>query len=201
MTQTMAMAHLAPGFTDPVFDAQNAFRRILDAYAYPGRPQSLPATPTAIGPLTPASAVVCLALADFETPIWFDPACDLKPVRDYLGFHCGAAAAAGPEAAAFAIVADALTMPRLSEFALGSDMQPQDSTTVIIQVPSLAGGPAVSCSGPGIPDRITLAIAGLPAWFWPDWSANRDFYPLGIDVLLTAGNSLIALPRSIRVEG
>ncbi|MES0037633.1 phosphonate C-P lyase system protein PhnH [Mesorhizobium sp. M0046] len=200
MIDVMDTAGIEPGFPNPVFDSQDTFRRILDAYAYVGRPQTLSCATTAIGPLGPASASICLTLADFETPIWLDPASNLKPVRDYLGFHCGVPFTGTAVTATFAVVADPAAMPPLAAFALGTELVPQGSTTVIIQVPSFSKGPSVRWSGPGIPDEISPAIEGLPTRFWDEWGANHELYPIGVDILFTCERSIVALPRSISVE-
>ncbi|ASY73793.1 PhnH protein (plasmid) [Sinorhizobium fredii CCBAU 83666] len=136
---------------------------------------------------------------DFETPIWLDPAADSKRVRDFLAFHCGVPVTSA-YASSFAVICDAMSMPHLDQFAAGTDLEPQSSATVVIQVPAFDGGPSVRLRGPGIPSDISLAIGGLPSWFWEDWHANHELYPIGVDVLFTAGSSVIALPRSISAE-
>ncbi|PST20763.1 phosphonate C-P lyase system protein PhnH [Mesorhizobium plurifarium] len=200
MIEVMDKAGIEPGFANPVFDSQDTFRRILDACAYVGRIQQLSCEAPAIGPLGPAAISVCLTLADFDTPIWLDPASDQKSVRDFLGFHCGVPFTGAVEASAFAVVTDPARMPRLTHFRVGTELEPQRSTTVLIQVPSFTGGPAVRWSGPGIQHDIAMTIDGLPAWFWEEWQGNHELYPLGVDVLFTSDRAVVALPRSISVE-
>lgn len=192
-------AGIEPGFSDPVFDSQHTFRCILEAYGYVGRPHILSRANTRMGPLDPSTVSVCLTLMDFETPIWLDPASDLKRVRDFLAFHCGVPVTSA-EASSFAVICDPMSMPRLDQFAIGTDLEPQISATVVIQVPAFDGGPSVRLRGPGISCDISLAVGGLPPWFWEDWRANHELYPIGVDVLFTSERSVIALPRSISVE-
>ena len=64
---------IAPGFADPVFDSQATFRAALDALARPGRVAALPPVLTPPAPLNPATAALCLTLADLDTPLWLDP--------------------------------------------------------------------------------------------------------------------------------
>ena len=71
----------------------------------------------------------------------------------------------------------------------------------MIQVPSLRGGPNRTLRGPGIDGSITAGIAGLADSFWSEWNANRALFPCGVAVVFVAGSELLALPRSIAVEG
>ncbi|APO70298.1 phosphonate metabolism protein PhnH 2 (plasmid) [Rhizobium gallicum] len=200
MSSIVDASGIEPGFANPIFDSQDTFRRILDAYAYVGRPQTLRSEATAVGPLAPATVSACLTLADFETPVWLDSRSDRGDVRNFLGFHCGAPFVDGSAEAAFAIVADPTTMPHLAEFHLGTELEPQTSTTIVVQVPSFTAGPPVRWRGPGIQHEASVAIEGLPSWFWEEWQLNQELYPIGVDVLFTSGNAIIALPRSISME-
>jgi alpha-D-ribose 1-methylphosphonate 5-triphosphate synthase subunit PhnH len=56
------------GFVDPVLDSHRVFRAALDAISHPGRVLTLSAPEMPPAPLGSASAGVCLALLDFETP-------------------------------------------------------------------------------------------------------------------------------------
>ena len=83
------------------------------------------------------------------------------------------------------------------DFAQGTDLYPDRSCTVILEVRSLQGGPIVCARGPGVESEIRLAISGLPEWFWESWQTNHETFPLGVDVLFSSGNRLVALPRSV----
>lgn len=192
---------LKPGFADPVFDAQATFRAALDALAYPGRVRETGVALDAPAPLSPASAALLLALADFDTPVWLDAAADTEAVRSYIRFHCGAPVTARPEEARFAIIADAANFSGFAAFSIGEDRYPDRSATLLIEVPSLTGGPAATWAGPGIDGSIGTAIDGLPQAFRDGWADNHALYPLGVDVIFTSGTALTGLPRSIKVEG
>jgi hypothetical protein len=106
------MTGLAPGFADPVHDAQAAFRSVLDAMSTPGRIVTLAAPPAVPAPLMPATVALCLTLIDYETPLWLDgPA---RAADGFLRFHCGCPIVAAPADARFAVVADAAAMARYS---------------------------------------------------------------------------------------
>lgn len=198
---TTADGMLLPGLADPVIDAQRIFRAVLDAMARPGTIVTLAPLPAAPAPLDAATAVVALALADRETAVWLGATADSPAVRQHLRFHCGCPLAADPGQADFAIATEPRALPPLDAFNLGSDEYPDRSTTLILQVPALTGGEAWTLTGPGIRDRMGLAIAGLAPGFRDQLVANAACFPRGIDVIFTSGIQLAALPRSTRLEG
>jgi alpha-D-ribose 1-methylphosphonate 5-triphosphate synthase subunit PhnH len=182
-----------PGFADPVHGAQTVFRAVLDAMAHPGRIVATEAGLTAPTPLAAATAALLLTLADAETPLWLDPEADAA--EGWITFHCGAPAAT-PAEAAFGV---ALSLPDLARFAPGSDDAPQESTTLIVQVAALGSGRPWRLDGPGLREPETLQVDGLPDDFATRWAANARRYPRGIDLVLCAGDQLVALPRTVKV--
>ena len=194
-------AGLKPGLADPVHGAQRIFRGLLTAMAHPGRAVDLHDAVEGPEPLDPATTAAALTLLDYDTPLWIDWIADTPPVRAHLKFHCGCPIVGRSQQAAFGLVTDPENMPRLALFAQGVDQYPDRSATLLLQVPSLTGGPAVTLSGPGIKDTASVAPAGLPDWFWNDWRLNAAQFPLGVDILFTCGSTVIGLPRSILAEG
>jgi len=190
-----------PGLVDPVLDSQRIFRGVLDAMSHPGRVVTLGLARPALAPLHPATLAICLALVDFETPVWLDAAGRAADVMAHLRFHCGCRIVDDPARARFAVVADATRMPDLDRFDAGTGEYPDRSATVIVQTRALAAGAGRRLTGPGIEAEERLEADGLPVRFWEGLRANRDRFPRGIDVLLTAGASVAALPRTTRVEG
>jgi alpha-D-ribose 1-methylphosphonate 5-triphosphate synthase subunit PhnH len=182
-----------PGFADPVLSAQSTFRAILDAMSRPGTIHMGGQGLTPPAPLMPASAACLLTLVDAETSLWLDDG--LAAARDWIGFHCGAPAAP-QEAAGFVL---ALALPDLTALGAGSDDGPQDGATVILQVASLRSGQRHTLSGPGIKVAATLDVAGLPDDFVSTWAENHARFPRGVDLILCAGDELVALPRSVRI--
>ena len=53
--------------------------------------------------------------------------------------------------------------------------------------------------GPGIETTARLAIDGLPGDFLARWRDNAAAYPCGVDLILTCGSRLAALPRTVRI--
>ena len=189
---------LGRGFIDPVLGAQRCFRAILSAMSEPGTVHDLGERIEAPRGVTAAAALVLLALADQETPVWLTPA--LRTVAaPFIRFHCGAAIVEAPADARFALLDGVAIEPGLMAFDAGDDRYPDRSATLIIQCAALHGGQPVSLSGPGINCRRQVAPAGLHAAFWREAAANADRYPLGIDLILAAGASLLAIPRSTRI--
>ncbi len=93
-----------PGFAAPVHDAQRVFRAVMTALAEPGRVVPLDAGLAPPDGLLPTSAAVLLALADYETPVWFAPALRSSAVESFVRFHTGAALVADPTRATFAVM-------------------------------------------------------------------------------------------------
>lgn len=192
---------LAPGFADPVGDGQKTFRAVLEAMSRPGTIVAAPRVTSAPAPLNPVAAALVLALVDYETPLWLDPAARQPLVVEYLRFHCGCPLVDDPALAAFALVTEARSMPPLDSFYQGSDEYPDRSTTVIVQVGHLDGGEAWRLKGPGIRDQAILAAGQLPAAFKAWVQDNHALFPRGIDLLFAAPGQLAGLPRSTLLEG
>lgn len=189
MTSTLTAA-----FADPVTGAQRCFRAVLDAMARPGRLHRIDGLAPPPG-LASSAAAVLLTLVDPETPLWLDPAAE--PARDWIAFHCGAPVVSDSTDAAFGL---ALALPDLSGFFPGTHEGPEASATLIIQVDSLSAGRQYRLSGPGLREPASLMVDGLPADFAERWKANHALFPCGIDLVLCAGDTLTALPRSVTVE-
>ncbi len=195
------------GFADPVLDAQSMFRSILDAMAHPGRIKTtLTANDqspgfSAPGCLDEATFALALTLLDFETPIWLDhKLAEEQSVIDALRFHCGCPFVDDKAKAMFALISNVDNGLPLRDFHQGTPDYPDRSTTVVIQVSSLSDEGECRLAGPGIKSETRFTAGGLSLPFWQEWSANHQQYPLGIDLVLTAGRRFVALPRSVSVE-
>jgi alpha-D-ribose 1-methylphosphonate 5-triphosphate synthase subunit PhnH len=184
-----------PGFADPVADAQASFRAVLDAMAHPGRVRQVGEELQPPAPLAAATAALLLTLVDADTPLFLAPACEAA--RDWVVFHTGAPITDDPAGAAFAVLTET---PQLQPFSVGSNEAPEGSATLIVQVAGFAGGQRWHLSGPGLQHAATLDVAGLHPDFPALWAANHALYPRGVDLLLVCGASVVALPRSIRLE-
>jgi alpha-D-ribose 1-methylphosphonate 5-triphosphate synthase subunit PhnH len=196
----MTALALDGGFSSPVLDGQVSFRAVMNALANPGAPQLLRgATPP--NPLSPELATIALTLCDHDTPVWLDPTlAESETVIAWLRFQTGAPLTSDPTRANFAMVSGVAQLPAFDRFALGTDEYPDRSTTIVVALPSLSGGPALTLRGPGIKHTQTMAPQGLPPQFVAMWAANRALFPRGVDLLLVADGQVIGLPRSTRIE-
>jgi len=184
-----------PGFADPTTDAQACFRALLGAMSRPGHLREAGTGLRPPPPMDPAAAAALLTLVDGHVPLWLDQ--PLTPAWDWLAFHCGATRAITHEQAMFACT---MHMPPLATLAPGSDAGPEESATLVLQVPALGLGRSYRLFGPGLLTPARLQVAGLPNDFAEQWAANHALYPRGVDVVLCAGEQLCALPRSVRIE-
>lgn len=188
---------MSAGFADQVHEAQAAFRGALDALSRPGQAVTV-GRPVAGLALGPAMAHLLLALTDDDTPVWWQNGD--RVAADWLRFHTGATPAPTPPGAAFAVVSEPACMPPLAAFAAGSLESPEDSATLLIELTSLETGPAVEWHGPGIRNKQTVRLAGLPDGFWAQWQANHASFPQGVDIVFTCGGTALGLPRTTRVR-
>ncbi len=196
----MTASTLKPGFGDPVHESQRAFRAALEALSRPGQIVPLGAAVEGVA-LHGAMAHLLLSLCDEETPVWWqqDTPEQLQTLQ-WLRFHTGAPLSATPAGAAFAVLTAALPLPPLDRFASGSPESPEQSATLLIEVPSLEAGPATQWSGPGLRDTKAVCIAGLPAGFWAQWQTNHALFPQGVDIIFCCADRALGLPRSTRVQ-
>ena len=186
---------LQPGFADPVAGAQNCFRAVLDAMARPGHIREAGLDLVAPAPLAPATAAVLLTLLDYDTPVWLDHAA--VAAGAWIGFHCGAPIVPGAAACSFAV---ALAMPELAMLPAGTHETPESAATLILQVNAFGRGRTYRLAGPGLREPVLLPVDGLPAGFASAWQENHALFPRGIDIVLCAGTSLAALPRSVALQ-
>jgi len=200
---------LLHGFADAVFDSQSVFRSVLDALAHPGSVYQLAPQPPSPAPLAQASTAICLALLDYETPLWLQPGlpeAQQQLIARHLRFHCGCPVVTEPQQARFALIHAAAVMPALSCFHQGEIEYPDRSATLIVQVAGLNvdvdanAGDGVTLRGPGIRSSVRLAVDGLPAEFWRQWADNTKLFPCGVDLIFVAGKHIAGLPRTTLVE-
>jgi alpha-D-ribose 1-methylphosphonate 5-triphosphate synthase subunit PhnH len=181
------------------FASQAAFRAIMECFARPGEIRTLDGVAVP-APLAPAAAALVQSLADYETPIWLDkPLTHTPAVGEWIRFQTGAPLVSDSRQAAFALIADPLGLQDFAQFAFGSEEYPDRSATLIVQIERFDGR-GFAIEGPGIKGARMFAAEPLPDTFAERLSANRELFPRGVDLVLVAGEQVMALPRSVRIS-
>jgi alpha-D-ribose 1-methylphosphonate 5-triphosphate synthase subunit PhnH len=81
---------------------------------------------------------------------------------------------------------------------------PDDSATLIVQVPTLdqetANDLTISIEGPGIPGRRVVKLSGISAELLAARDRVNAHYPLGIDlIVIDQEGRIIGLPRTTQI--
>ncbi|MEM9541460.1 MAG: phosphonate C-P lyase system protein PhnH [Cyanobacteria bacterium P01_E01_bin.42] len=181
-----------PGFENPVRDAQQTFRSLLDALAQPGKINPIVVGVNQPEMLNSVCAAACLTLFDLETTIWLSSSCD-RALKEWLLFHAGCRFTESLQDADFALVRNFEEIPQFVKFNRGTPEEPEKSTTLLVQVPTFLEGQSVRLKGPGILGDRHLNF--LTREFWEDWQNHWD-YPLGIDIYFFTETEVMGLPRS-----
>ena len=190
---------LPPGFADKVKSAQSTFRSVMDAMARPGSVRRIVADVGTPVPMMRGTAAIALTLFDHDTPVWLDEKMsETSDVTKWLKFHTGAPVVRDCSIASFALIGDPVALPGLERFSLGSSQYPDRSTTLILQLESLAEGAAIALRGPGIDGTTVIQAAVQPIDLFERLAINETLFPRGIDVVLVADDDVVAIPRTAR---
>ena len=194
------VAELPAGFAEKVLSAQGTFRSVMEAMARPGSVARIVAEVGTPAAMMRGTAAIALTLFDHDTPVWLDPAMsETSEVTKWLKFHTGTPVVADSSISHFALIGDAAALPALDRFAFGSNEYPDRSTTLILQVASLTQGHRLVLQGPGIDGSAMLQAAVQPADLFERLDINAALFPRGIDVVLVAGDAIVAIPRTTRL--
>ncbi|MEO1329874.1 MAG: phosphonate C-P lyase system protein PhnH [Pseudomonadota bacterium] len=194
-----------PAADTPAIGSSRAFRTILGALARPGRIERFVDPIAAPAPLSEAAAQVLTNLSDADARLWLGPSRNTPDVAGFLRFQTGAAPIATPDLAAFVcgtwseIAGDAL-----AALPVGTPEYPDRSATLAIEVDALSNEPIAGSGavlrGPGVDGAARLWVGGATNEFWAWAQENAARFPLGLDVIFTAGDRIAGLPRSTIVE-
>ena len=188
-----------PGFSDIVDDSQTTVRALLNALSYPGKQQQININLTPPSDLNIGFAAAYLTMLDLETKVWLSS--DFNgDIKAWLLFHTGSSFTDNSQVADFAIIKNINAIPSLLNFHHGTAEEPEKSTTLFVQGLDLESGEKVILTGPGILGETTISISGLPEFFWLEWESNVKNYPLGIDIFFFSKNTVIGLPRTIKIS-
>ena len=190
---------LETAFTLPVQDAQHSFRRLLKAMSEPGVIVALHQLKHGWQPLNIATTSVLLTLADNDTPVWLSNTLHNDIVSQSLRFHTNAPLVEQPQQATFAVSSDTISSEQLNALCEGSAVAPETSATLIVQVSSLSGGRMLRLTGAGIAEERMIAPQ-LPNCILHELTERPHPFPAGVDLILTCGERLLAIPRTTHVE-
>lgn len=195
MSSPINLENLQPGFQDPVSESQAAFRCILDCFAHPGKRREISSQLQPHSGIDLATAAVCLTLFDHETTVWLDRD-DQGEFAGWLRFHCQCPITEHRESADFAVVTNPQQLTDLDRFRLGEPQRPDCSTTLILQTGGFEKGTRFILRGPGIEESAELTVNGVAPEVWSCREQLFSQFPLGIDMILTSGETLVSLPRT-----
>lgn len=182
---------LSGGFADPPREAALVFRAALDAMSRPGRIVQVTGA-RGPAPLSPAAAALMLTCCDAETPLFLAPGHDGPALREWVAFHLGCPLV--PRGEAHFALGTWEALGPLDAFPVGTPDYPDRSATLIVERDGLSAS-GTRLTGPGIDGAAHLDLPDPAAL-----AANAARFPLGVDLFLTAGDRLAALPRSTRLE-
>lgn len=194
-----ALQDMTAGFAHEALGSQATFRAALQALAHPGRVTAMPIEAECPPTGNAAAAVLLLALLDADCTLWLSPRLAASPTAAWLRFHTGCRLVSDPALAQFVWVAEDDAAPPLDALAQGSDTDPERSATLVLDLPSLQGGPRLQLTGPGVRTTQTLQARGLPDGFPAQWQANHAAFPRGVDVFFTTPDAIAGLPRTTRI--
>ena len=193
---------------DEVFDSQKNFRILLDAMSRPGKVVSL--HPHSFGRFpqgfNPHVLTLMKTLCDNNVTIFtYD-----RTYQNYLQANTGSEPVDNPAMADYALFGGRRYSGGFSKLKTGTPEFPEDSTTTIVTVDSLAEGVCGDFSdntlvlrlkGPGIKHSNTLFINGLDSEYAAVFSSLNRAFPLGLDLILADTEGRIScLARTTRLE-
>ncbi|XNM82300.1 phosphonate C-P lyase system protein PhnH [Escherichia coli] len=189
---------LETAFMLPVQDAQHSFRRLLKAMSQ--RPiVALHQLKRGWQPLNIATTSVLLTLADNDTPVWLATPLSNDIVSQSLRFHTNAPLVSQPEQATFAVTDEAISSEQLNALSTGTAVAPEAGATLILtgRQPERRTHVASHRRGHCRRTNDCSAAAGVDRH---QLTERPHPFPLGIDLILTCGERLLAVPRTTHVE-
>jgi alpha-D-ribose 1-methylphosphonate 5-triphosphate synthase subunit PhnH len=201
---------------DPVFDAQEHYRLLLDAMARPGTINVLPRRPlTPPAGLPTAAALVGFALLNSDITFYAEGK-DAATLTRYLAVNTSARGVPKGDAD-FIFACGASPATLITGIKTGTLAYPEEGATLVAAVDAMAGevlglGPleghpagipalALTLKGPGVAGSKTFFVAGLSVALLEALLACNAEFPLGIDLVLADPADRIAcIPRSSKVQ-
>lgn len=189
---------LYTGFDSSSYQSQATFKAILNATSEPGKLITLDNYNFTWDNLNAATVAILLTLCDHDSTVYLNQEYATQPNLKSLAFHTQAKTV--PESHAnFVVIHHQPTQQELDNLNLGTDLSPEESSTVIVQVDDFSEGNLLQLRGPGILHKREINLP-LSETLHHYFKMQRNHFPKGADFIFTYENHLIAIPRSTSVE-
>jgi alpha-D-ribose 1-methylphosphonate 5-triphosphate synthase subunit PhnH len=197
----MSTATLLTAFNNTTDESQCVFRSVLKAMSEPGRLVDIKqiSSMSEDEALFPPVWAIAQTLFDHDTEIFVSQNLATDSVLASLKFYTGAKVTATQSQANFALL-NLTDWLDSNDFSVGTWEHPQHSCTLIIQVPSLAIGPQLGLSGPGIKQKTCLSIPNFQQSHINLLITNHNLYPCGVDFIFCTPTQIVCIPRSTHIE-
>jgi alpha-D-ribose 1-methylphosphonate 5-triphosphate synthase subunit PhnH len=175
-----------PPYTQDERRDRETFLALMWSCSYPGVVHTLPDDADSF-------TLIAHALLDLETS-----ACTPDPALASLIKGTGARALS-PERAAYHLYPawDAAALDALALASVGTLSYPDTAATIIAPARFGTGTP-FTLTGPGVDGARKLHLDGVPEAVWTLRARAR--FPLGWDIFLIDGRSVVGIPRSTQIE-
>ncbi|MFT6903545.1 MAG: alpha-D-ribose 1-methylphosphonate 5-triphosphate synthase subunit PhnH [Oleiphilaceae bacterium] len=212
----MSALKLLPAFENTVDESQQVFRSVLKAMSEPGTIKTIHSRPLSEGQtgkdrvetdtietstvqIFPSLWAIAQALFDSDASVFIGKSLESRTLAQSLGFYTDARVTALRESADFALMTLTDWIEN-NDFSVGTWEQPQQSCTLIIQVPELGTAQQLLLSGPGILEKRWISIAGLTPGQQSLLQTNHDLYPCGLDFIFCSPEQILCIPRSTQIQ-
>ncbi len=196
----ISSAPILTGFSDTSRQSNEIFRTVMNALSHPGRIFELDTELACPPAVNHTATAILMALADYETPIWFAPDIASNQLTSHFSFHTGCTISPTASDAAFAVASISSNFSFINELSLGTSENPHLSATLILMIDGFADAEGLKLTGPGIKDQAYVNPERLPDEVISMITQNAKLFPLGIDLLLASDDQLVGIPRSTKLE-
>jgi alpha-D-ribose 1-methylphosphonate 5-triphosphate synthase subunit PhnH len=187
---------------DPVHDIQRAFRELMKSWAYPGEIVDLSAITEAIDidiPINRTAMLLALVLIDAEVGFCVDSSDPSGDAAAISRLTYGKRREIGDADFVFVLGKDRNAGGPIAGARIGTLVDPQLGSTLVVEVGELAESGPLVLSGPGIRGERRMSVGLDPSWIAARAGRNREF-PLGVDLVFVDGlGRLASLPRTTQV--
>lgn len=189
---------------DQIHDLQQVYRKLLHSMSRPGTISVLEKEAEGLDyelPCKKSTLLCAMTVLDAEVTFHIVPE-NQQGLNEKISEYTSAKYAPVDQAD-FVIVLESATeeavLEAMQQCKIGDLIDPQQSSTWIIESESLAEEGKLVLTGPGIRNQGRLHT-GMPAAFWEARSKRNKEYPMGVDVIFTDDDSnAVCIPRTTRV--